>query len=77
LESQGFGYQNIHIEFDYRPFPLKLVPSTKTKSNCSSSRLYLSMIKSKTSPILPLFFFLISLLLVIANASSNAMSNPK
>jgi hypothetical protein len=32
------------------------------------------MIKSKTSPILP-FSFLISLLLVIANASSNAMSN--
>jgi hypothetical protein len=34
------------------------------------------MIKSKTSPILPLFSF-DQLALVIANASSNAMSNPK
>jgi hypothetical protein len=75
LESQGFGYQNIHIEFDYRPFPLKLVPSTKTKSNCSSI-VCIYQIKSKTSPILPLFSF-DQLVLVIANASSNAMSNPK
>jgi hypothetical protein len=45
------------------PSPLKLVPRLKQKSN-SLRRLYLSMIKSKTSPILPLFSFLISLLLL-------------
>jgi hypothetical protein len=48
----------------YCSFTLKLVPSTKTKSNCSSNFLNFSIIRSSTSPILPLFFFLISLLLL-------------